>query len=339
MGIRRLIHGKGRRALALLAAAGLLAACAGLVLKLRPDLAVRAELRLGRLAGGIPLTPVDYGEPWLNLVPLSSIRQGKTSYTYSWDLLLINPDHPLPADAAIPLSPYKDSGLSFYTGLNQPLSRLIQTVREETGDTLYVASGLRSAEEQAAEYRADPALAMPPGASEHQSGLALDVYVEGYAGYGFLKSAAGRYVNKECWREGFVIRYPDGGEDETGAPFEPWHLRYVGSPHARNPPQERLDAGGVYRAARTLPLLYGPAAMSCAARRRTTASCGFPSTGKRRGFPPTIPEAISSQERSEEIPGPPLCRASKCGIIKRYSLRAEPSGIPGFQPPESRPKQ
>lgn len=232
MGIRRLIRGKGRRTLALLAAAGLLAACAGLVLKLRPDLAVRAELRLGRLAGGVPLTPVDYGEPWLNLVPLSSIRQGKTSYTYSWDLLLINPDHPLPADAAIPLSPYKDSGLSFYTGLNQPLSRLIQTVREETGDTLYVASGLRSAEEQAAEYRADPALAMPPGASEHQSGLALDVYVEGYAGYGFLKSAAGRYVNKECWREGFVIRYPDGGEDETGAPFEPWHLRYVGTPHA-----------------------------------------------------------------------------------------------------------
>lgn len=228
---RRPFHGKGRRVWALLAAAILLAG-ALLFLKLRPDLAVRAELRLSRLAGGVTLTPVDYGEPWLNLVPLTSIQQGKTSYIYTMDLLLINPDHPLPADAGIPLAPYKDSGLQLYAGLNNPLDRLIQAVREETGDTLYVASGLRSEEEQAAEYRAAPALAMPPGASEHQSGLALDVYVKGYAGYGFLKSAAGRYVNKECWREGFIIRYPDGGEDATGVPFEPWHLRYVGSPHA-----------------------------------------------------------------------------------------------------------
>jgi len=29
---------------------------------------------------------------------------------------------------------------------------------------------------------------------------------------------------------GFIVRYPEGKEDITGHGFEPWHLRYVGSP-------------------------------------------------------------------------------------------------------------
>ena len=54
-----------------------------------------------------------------------------------------------------------------------------------------------------------------------------------YAGFGFIKSKAGRYVNEACWKYGFIIRYPSFGESETGIPFEPWHLRYVGEPHAK----------------------------------------------------------------------------------------------------------
>jgi D-alanyl-D-alanine carboxypeptidase len=29
-------------------------------------------------------------------------------------------------------------------------------------------------------------------------------------------------------RGGFIIRYPEGMENITGYPFEPWHYRYVG---------------------------------------------------------------------------------------------------------------
>ena len=30
-----------------------------------------------------------------------------------------------------------------------------------------------------------------------------------------------------------IIRYPEGKEDVTGIGFEPWHIRYVGIPHAK----------------------------------------------------------------------------------------------------------
>ena len=32
---------------------------------------------------------------------------------------------------------------------------------------------------------------------------------------------------------GFVLRYPVGKESITGIAHEPWHFRYVGTPHAR----------------------------------------------------------------------------------------------------------
>ncbi len=67
----------------------------------------------------------------------------------------------------------------------------------------------------------------------HETGLALDVYVKFYASYGFLKTEAGRFVNSECSEYGFIIRYPIFGQAKTGMKYEPWHIRYVGEPHAR----------------------------------------------------------------------------------------------------------
>lgn len=53
-----------------------------------------------------------------------------------------------------------------------------------------------------------------------------------FAGQGFLKSKAGQFVNSESWKYGFIIRYPSYGKSSTGIKFEPWHIRYVGKPHA-----------------------------------------------------------------------------------------------------------
>jgi D-alanyl-D-alanine carboxypeptidase len=112
-------------------------------------------------------------------------------------------------------------------------AQLSGVVKELTGNKLYVSSDLRTREEQEALYREDPATATIPGASEHQSGLALDVYVAYYAGDAFLKSPSGRFVNTHAHHYGFIIRYPAYGEEITGIRFEPWHIRYVGAPHAR----------------------------------------------------------------------------------------------------------
>ena len=75
----------------------------------------------------------------------------------------------------------------------------------------------------------------PPGASEHQSGLAIDV---SSACIGFALSE--RFENTDSFRwlasnahmYGFIIRYPRDSMEITGVIFEPWHLRYVGSEHA-----------------------------------------------------------------------------------------------------------
>ena len=77
------------------------------------------------------------------------------------------------------------------------------------------------------------AVAAEVGASEHQAGLALDLYVPQFGGWAFTKSAAGRFVDTNCRDYGFIVRYPSYGEKQTGIPYEPWHLRYVGLPHSQ----------------------------------------------------------------------------------------------------------
>ena len=72
----------------------------------------------------------------------------------------------------------------------------------------------------------------PAGASEHQTGLAVDLHqvrARGtLRGYAFGTSAGGRWVRANAWRYGFVLRYPEGSSRITGYAFEPWHFRYVG---------------------------------------------------------------------------------------------------------------
>lgn len=63
------------------------------------------------------------------------------------------------------------------------------------------------------------------GHSEHQTGLTMDLdsFSESY-GY----TPAGIWLAENCWRYGFIIRYPKGKEDITGYTYEPWHVRYLG---------------------------------------------------------------------------------------------------------------
>ena len=76
-----------------------------------------------------------------------------------------------------------------------------------------------------------------PGCSEHESGLALDVALN-EAPIDFLRpkfpyTGICQSFRQMAPRFGFVQRYPRGREQETGIGHEPWHFRYVGTPHAR----------------------------------------------------------------------------------------------------------
>lgn len=75
----------------------------------------------------------------------------------------------------------------------------------------------------------------PPGTSEHQSGLCADmhnVYFTGKELEEFENTEAYEWLRDNCWKFGFILRFPEGKEDITGFQFECWHYRFVGRYHA-----------------------------------------------------------------------------------------------------------
>lgn len=68
-----------------------------------------------------------------------------------------------------------------------------------------------------------------PGYSEHQTGLALDIFsIDGALRNTFKDSPAYAWLKDNSYKYGFILRYPEGKENITGFSFEPWHYRYVG---------------------------------------------------------------------------------------------------------------
>ena len=153
--------------------------------------------------------------------------------SFNQSLMLVNTEYTLPEGFIPDVVEYNDTTVFMSRPMIDAYASLSAAVKEKTGNKLYVSSDLRTREEQEALYLEDPTTATLPGASEHQSGLALDVYVAYYAGDAFLKSPSGRYVNSHAHEYGFIIRYPSYGEEITGIRYEPWHIRYVGAPHAK----------------------------------------------------------------------------------------------------------
>ena len=69
------------------------------------------------------------------------------------------------------------------------------------------------------------------GSSEHQTGLAMDVSTKS-VNYrlddDFADTKEGQWLADNCYRYGFIIRYPADKTHITGYAYEPWHIRYVG---------------------------------------------------------------------------------------------------------------
>ncbi len=129
--------------------------------------------------------------------------------------------------------------------LRQPAAdaivRLIEGASRE-GHGLFVLSGFRTYQEQERILRDEIAAygktvaekqVAPPGNSEHQLGLAVDVTSERSpydltADFGTWPE--GRWLADHASRFGYVLSYPQGKESVTGYTYEPWHIRYVGLP-------------------------------------------------------------------------------------------------------------
>lgn len=67
-----------------------------------------------------------------------------------------------------------------------------------------------------------------PGTSEHQSGLCVDMHNQINTDLSFAGTKAALWLEENCYRFGFILRYPEDKEDITTVMFEPWHFRFVG---------------------------------------------------------------------------------------------------------------
>lgn len=163
-----------------------------------------------------------------------------------WRLLLVNPWNMLPENYQMELTTLSN-GLKVDARIDEDLQAMLSACRE-AGLQPIVCSAYRTQATQVRLYNNKIARlraagwdestllteaarwVAPPGTSEHQTGLALDIVS---AGYQLLDEAQAdtaeqQWLMEHCWEYGFILRYPEDKTDITGIGYEPWHYRYVG---------------------------------------------------------------------------------------------------------------
>lgn len=144
--------------------------------------------------------------------------------TYVDGVLIANKTYSIPRS-------YAPGGLT--SECNSAFSRM-RSAAAKDGVNLYIVSGYRSYDTQKRIYnnyvaKDGKALAdtysARPGTSEHQTGLAMDL---NSLSSSFGNTREGKWLEKNCHKYGFIIRYPKGKQNVTGYVYEPWHVRYIG---------------------------------------------------------------------------------------------------------------
>lgn len=162
-------------------------------------------------------------------------------------LILVNKENPLP-EGFCPDICQAENGVFLETEAAKAYIRM-KSAAEKDGINLRLLSGYRSISYQqkllekgikerilsgmspdAAELDAGHNIA-PPGSSEHNTGLALDIVrpedddvyeeFEETEQFGWLLEKAADF--------GFILRYPKDAAHITGYVYEPWHYRFVNS--------------------------------------------------------------------------------------------------------------
>lgn len=160
-------------------------------------------------------------------------------------LMLVNKSHPLKEEIDTSLL-VETKAKTFYdekTLVNKVVEdNLVKMFFDasKSGLKLCICSAYRTHAEQKVIYdNGNNPLAAIPGTSEHETGLAIDIISgdmtkeeEENSPFVFESKKEFEWLKNNCYKYGFILRYPNGMEEITGIPYEPWHYRYVGTPDA-----------------------------------------------------------------------------------------------------------
>lgn len=112
----------------------------------------------------------------------------------------------------------------------QKFQRMVDAAAKDGVRHFMISSGYRDNKEQGQLYKKMGAdYALPAGYSEHNLGLSLDI---GSTQKEMNRAPEGKWLQKNAWAYGFILRYPKDKTEITGIQYEPWHFRYVGLPHS-----------------------------------------------------------------------------------------------------------
>ena len=159
-----------------------------------------------------------------------------------WNLTIVNSENPVPDDWTVELTELKNNqsvDSRIYSALQtmfdacraDGLKPMVKTSYRTYDDQKamltrkyrkYINSGMSHSEAQAAALK----VAMYPGYSEHQLGLAVDI--DSADTETCSNDAVWDWMKRHCQEYGFIWRYPGVKSDITGISNESWHYRYVG---------------------------------------------------------------------------------------------------------------
>lgn len=168
-------------------------------------------------------------------------------------LLLVNKTHKIPEGYEPELHWLNNGRCAVAEEMYDALSEMLTDGSDE-GREFVVASGYRSQEMQEEllqedimadmlnlgfsyqeAYEKEIRETMPPGYSEHETGLAVDIVSLDYQILDEQQewTEENRWLREHCSDYGFILRYPRGKEDITEVDYESWHFRYVGKEAAK----------------------------------------------------------------------------------------------------------
>lgn len=176
-------------------------------------------------------------------VKISKTSKGNTiknyyGITYIDDVIVVNKTYSLPSNFA----PNNLVTINGYIKVVDYVKNSFNELKSDAssiGLNIYASSGYRSYSDQKYIYnnyvkmdgqeKADTYSARA-GYSEHQTGLAIDVNTIDMT---FDNTEESIWLKENCYRYGFIIRYPKNKDSITGYMYEPWHIRYVGKELAK----------------------------------------------------------------------------------------------------------
>ena len=182
---------------------------------------------------------------------LGNITHHMASEDHGWNLILVNRENYIPADYEVQLTELSN-GKKVDSRIYPELQEMFNAARAQ-GYGLFVREGYRTQEEQQqlmdekieayenegkskpeAKKLAEQWVAIP-GTSEHEIGLAVDIVDVKYQllEENQEKTETQKWLMKNCWKYGFILRYPKDKQEITGVIYEPWHYRFVGKENAK----------------------------------------------------------------------------------------------------------